>query len=182
MASPLNNINLIRTKTGSTHQYEAVEVSLRKTGYIGLIGILCIGFILAVIYFFFAQEKSHLETKKQNLVRELTLNAQKQGMFLSIKDRTKIVKRVMANQKPWALLLDRVTQIMQPPALSNVMVDDQNKVTITLAAQNVDTILTAVSALITQANENTILNPQLLSFQIGKNGNIESTISFFVVF
>jgi hypothetical protein len=182
MASPLNSINLIRTKTGSSHQYEAIEASLKKTGYIGLIGICCVGFILAIVYFLFTQEKSHLETTKQTLVQELTKNAQKQGMFLSIKDRTKIVKRVMVNQKPWAQLLDRVTQIIAPPSLSSISVDDQNKVTITLNASSVDSVLVAVNALIAQAKENKIVNPQLLSFQIGKNGSIESMISFFVVF
>jgi hypothetical protein len=182
MASPLTNINLIRTKTSSSPQLEAIEMSLRRTGYVAVALFLCVSFVLGVVYVFIIQEKSRLESVQQNLTRELTANLQKEGMFLSIKDRTRIVKKVMETQKPWAQLLDRVSEIMPPPALSDVTVDDQSKITISIHAGSVDTILQAVNSLISQANNNRIINPQLLSFQIAKTGSITATISFFVVF
>jgi hypothetical protein len=182
MASPLNNINLIRTKTSSSPQLEAIEGSLKKTGYFGLAIILSIGIVVGIVYIFLLQQKTYLDATKENFGREITKNIQKEGMYISIKDRTRIVKLVMANQKPWTQLLDRVATIVSPPALTDISVDDLGKITISIHVNSVDTILDTVNALITQANQNHIINPQLLSFQIAKTGSITATISFFVVF
>jgi hypothetical protein len=182
MASPLNNINLIRTKTNSSPQLEAIEASLKKTGYLGLAIICSIGVIIGIVFIFLFQQKTYLETTKDNLGKEVAKNIQKEGMYISIKDRTRIVKLVMENQKPWTPLLDRVATIVSPPALTDISVDDQSKITIAIRVNSVDSILDTVNALITQANQNHIINPQLLSFQIEKTGSITATISFFVVF
>jgi hypothetical protein len=182
MASPLNNINLIRTKTSSSPQLEAIEASLKKTGYLGLAIICSIGIVAGIVYIFLLQQKTYLEATKENLGKEITKNIQKEGMYISIKDRTRIVKLVMANQKPWTQLLDRVATIVSPPALTDITVDDLGKITISIRAGSVDTILNTANALIEQANQNHIINPQLISFQIGKTGSITATITFFVVF
>ena len=147
-----------------------------------LTAFLCVSFVLAVVYIFFMQERSHLEGLKENLTRELTINIQKEGMARSIKDRTQIVKNVMVNQKPWVQVLDRVSLIIPPPALSDISVDDQGKITISVRTDNVDTIAQVVQALIVEAKENRIVNPQLVSFQIGRTGSITVSLSFSMVF
>jgi len=182
MTPSLNTINLIRTKTSSSPQFDAIEGSLRRTGYIGLAAFLCIGFIIAVVYVFLAGEKSRLETSQKDMTRQLTTNIQKEGMFLSIKDRTRIVKQVLANQKPWSQLLDQVSVFIAPPTLTNISVDDQSKITLSLSAGSVDTVLAVTNSIIAQAKDGRIINPQLTSFQISKTGNIAATISFLAVF
>jgi len=182
MTPSLNTINLIRTKTSSSPQLDAIEGSLRRTGYIALGAFLCVGFIIAVVYIFFMSEKSRLETTQKDLKRQLTANIQKEGMYLSIKDRTRIVKQVLANQKPWSKLLDQISVFTAPPVLTGISVDDQSKVTLTLGAGSIDSVLSVTNAVIAQAKEGKIINPQLMSFQISKTGNIVATISFLVIF
>jgi hypothetical protein len=182
MTSPLNNINLIRTKTSSSPQLEAIEGSLRKTAYIALVAVCSVGLIIGIVFFILFQEKTYLETSKQNLQREVTKNIQKEGMYRSIKDRISTVKQVMGNQKQWSQSLDRIMVFVSPPVLSDFSVDDLGKITISLKAESVDSILTTVNGLVSEAKNKRIVNPQLLSFQIGKTGSITATISFSMVF
>src|SRR5512135_3733480 len=127
MAS-LNSINLIRTKTSVSPQIEAIEASLRRTGLIGLIAFVCVGFVIGVVYFIFVQEKNALETTKASLVQRVSASAQKEAIYLAIKDRVKIVGKAIDNQKPWYKLLDRINGFILPPELVDVAVDEQNKI------------------------------------------------------
>ncbi len=182
MASSQNTINLIRTKTSSSPQLEAIEASLKKTGYVGLIGFLSVSFVLVVVYLFFFQEKNRLQTIHESLTNQLIANSQKEAMYVSIKDRTNIVSKALTSQRPWTQLLDQITSFVQPPTLSDISVDDQGKITMSIKADSVDSMLQVINGIIAETQNNEIVNPQLVSFQLGKNDSIQSTISFFGVF
>lgn len=180
--APLSGINLIRTKTNLSPQLGAIEQSLRQTAYVGLSLFLCVGVIVGVLYVLFSQEKNRLDDTKQQLVAHVTGSAQKEAMYVAIKSRIHIVGSAIGNQKPWSQLLDRVQSFITPPQLTDISVDDQNNITLTVQASSLEQLATVAQALIDEAKAKRVVNPQLGSFQISNTGKISSTFTFLAVF
>jgi hypothetical protein len=182
MPNQLNTINLIRTKTSSSPQLEAIELSLRKSGMYGLVAFLCIGVVLGLVYTLSSYQLQAYENEKEQLVSRINASKNKEGLLIAIKDRTKVVEKVVKNQKPWTKILDLVATFAQPPLLTNITADDQNKVTITVKSQSLDSVRTMIGIILDHTKNNQIKNPQIVSFQIAKKGGVELTISFFAIF
>ncbi len=182
MAPLQSSINLIRTRTGASPQLEAIETSLRRTGYVSIIAFLCVSIICTVIYVLFNQNKQDLQSSKQSLINEVTGNAQKEALYLSIKNRTLIVGKALDNLHPWADLLDRVNAFSPEGSLAGILVDDENKIILTYKVASFNTLLQIVNAIIQSANTNHLVSPQLVSLQLQNGGGILASISFFAVF
>lgn len=182
MAVSLNRINLIRTKTSSSPQLELVEESLRKTSMIGLVVFVVVGILTGSLYVLFSLERSNLLNTQNQLQRQITEAKNKEFTLVSIKDRTRIVDRTMANQKPWAQVLDFLPTVAVAPQLLSISVDEQGKATVGIQMRSMDEILAAVNGFITLANDSHIRNPQLLSMQFDKDGSIHISVSFFPIF
>jgi hypothetical protein len=178
----VNTINLIRTKTGSSQQLDAIQASLRKTGYIGLTIFVCVGILIGVLYLLFSAEERNLTAQKKELITRLQRDAVREGYFRSIKDRTTIVSKTMSSKRPWAELLDKVNAVVAPPSLTRISVDEQNKVSITVSVPTVDLVLPVVNGLINETRNKHITKPQMTSLQFGKNGAITASFSFGAVF
>ena len=181
MSSP-NTINLIRNKTTNSPQLGAIAASLRRSGYIGIIVFLSIGLLVGVLLVLFSQEEKNLSSKKDEYIKRVNSNKQAEGYFRSIKDRTRIVESTLTSIKPWTKLLDETTAVVPPPVLTNISVDEESKIVITVKTGTIDAILPVVNSLIAKAQANRFVNPQLSSFQIEKNGDIITTFSFTAVF
>jgi hypothetical protein len=182
MPTSLNTINLIRTKTSSSPQLDAIEASVRRSAYIAVAAFLCIGVTAAIVYYLFYFENLNLQKEKTQLIARINAEKNKEGFLIAIKDRTKIVQKVMENQKPWTKTLDLVATFAIPPTLASLSVDEQNKVVLGIKAGSLDQVLYMINTIIVHTKENRIRNPQLLSFQIGKKGEVELSISFFALF
>ena len=182
MPNQPNTINLIRTKTSSSPQLEAIESSLRKSSIAALIGFISLGVILAIVYGLYYFQLQNFESEKTQLTNRINAVKNKEGLLIAIKDRTKVVDKVMKNQKPWIKILDLVATFATPPLVTNITVDDQNKVTIAVKSQSLDSVVDMVNIILAHTKENTIRNPQIISFQVAKKGGIELSISFFAVF
>jgi hypothetical protein len=92
------------------------------------------------------------------------------------------VEKAISNQKPWTEVLDLVTIVASPPALSSIAVDEQNKVVNAVQAGSLEEVYTLVNAIIMQENEKRLRSPQLLSLQFGKKGEIDLSFSFYALF
>lgn len=180
--SSSNTINLIRTRTSSSPQLDAIEGSLRRTAYIGLIVFLSLGFLTGVVFFLLTLQKNSLEARRVQLTQQVAAAKRKEGILISIKERTQLVTRAMKSQKPWAQMLDRLSVAVSSARLSHISVDEQNKVTLTIQATSLDDVLGAVIGIIAMAKENYIRAAQLVSLQLGKTGGVEISVSFFAQF
>jgi len=182
MAPVTTGINLIRTKTGISPQLTAIEQSLRRSAYIGIGVFLCVGIIVAVVYVLFSQERTQLAGRQQSLIQQVTGNAQREAMYVAIKSRVRIVKSAIQNQKPWSKLLDRVQSFVNPADLTDIMVDDQGRISISIKTNSLESLGNVAQALIDEAKAKQVVNPQLSSFSIGSSGTVQSSFSFLAVF
>src|SRR6185369_1581387 len=142
MPTSPDTINLIRTKTSSSPQIDAIESSLRRTAYIAVALFLCTGITMAIVYYLFYFQNLTLQKEKASLIARINADKNKEGFLIAIKDRTKIVQKVMANQKPWTLMMDLVATFAKPPLLTTFTVDEQNKIVLGIKSDSLDDVLT----------------------------------------
>ncbi len=182
MPANQHNINLIRTKSDTSSQIEAIESSVRKTSTTALIIFLCISVIVGSVYGLYFYKENSQEVQKAELISRVNSLKNKEAYLLAIKDRTKTVEKVMGNQKPWVQMLDLVNTFAAPPNLTSITVDEQDKIAITLRAASLEDVLSTVKSIQSYVETNKIKNPQLVSFQITKTEQYELSISFYAVF
>lgn len=178
MPASSNTINLIRTKTGGSSQYDAVFESLRRAATAGLWLFLLAAFALGASYYYFYTEQGRLAKQRSELYFRVNQARNKEGLLISIKERTAIVDRVLAAQKPWADMLDLLGTIVVPPALSTISVDDQNKIVVGITAPSIDDIVEPMERFVEYAREGKIRIPQILSVQFDKNGKVTVSLVF----
>ncbi len=182
MASAPNTINLIRSKTSGSSQYETVFESLRRASMIALWVFLFTAAIAGGLYYYYINEQKALEQERGELRLRVDQAKIKEGLLISIKDRTKIVERVLAAQRPWADMLDLVGTAVVPPELSAISVDEQNKVALNITAAAIDDIIKPIDMFIEFAKSGKVRNPQLSSVQFNKNGTVTVSLSFIAPF
>lgn len=181
MAGP-NAINLIRTKTSTTPQLDAIEGNLRRSSYIMLGAVLVVSLLLGSLYVLFLNEKNTLQAEQTELTRQITEQKTKEASFVAIKERVNLVDKAMGTQRPWSKLLDIIALFASPSNLSHVAIEDNTKAVITMRGISVDEVLTVSRALMNQVVENRVNNPQLLSLQLNSDGQLDVTLSFFPIF
>ena len=180
--APVTGINLIRTKTSISPQLTAIEQSLRRSAYIAIGVFLCAGIVVAVVYVLFSQERTDLQNRQQSLIQQVSGNAQREAIYVAIKSRVRIVGSAIQNQRPWSTLLDRVQSFVNPAELTDINVDDQGRISISIKTNSLESLGNVAQALIGEAKANQAVNPQLSSFSIGSSGTVQSTFSFLAVF
>ncbi len=182
MPANQHNINLIRTRSDSSPEIEAIDASVRKASITALIIFVCIAVITGSVYLLYFYKESSEDARKAELITRVNSLKNKEAYLMAIKDRTKTVEKVMGNQKPWVQMLDLVSTFATPPALTSITVDEQDKIGLTLRASTLEEVLSIVRTIQGYVEANKIKNPQLVSFQISKNETYELTLSFFAIF
>lgn len=171
-------INLIRGEGGRLAGIMRLEEMLRRVAWIslGLIFASSIG-----IGFSYLVANNILKKREESNVRlSRSINAQsaKEGLILSLVDRTHIASRALSAAKPWGKLFTLLTQAAPESAYRTVGIDDTSLVTSTLELGSLDDAVNVVSNIITLANDRLLRSPQMQSFSMQENGNIQMTISF----
>lgn len=182
MAANQHTINLIHTQANTSPELEAIDTSVRKAAIVALIGFVCVAIITASVYLLYYYKQNKMEGEKTELISRVNSLKNKEAYLLAIKDRTKTVEKVLGNQKPWIQMLVLVNAFASPPALSSITVDEQDKVALIIKTESMEDILRIVDTLRQQVAANKIKNPQLVSFQILKNGTFEIATSFYAIF
>lgn len=177
-----NTINLIHTKNGLSPQFEKIEKSIKRVSIIAVSLFLFASLITGLMFYYYSSQLTHFEEFRTSLRTQIAASKTKEGLLTSIKDRTRIVERTMATQRPWAETLELLTAVAVPPALSGISIDEQNKIEVRIKTQSIDELLGPVNTFIGYAKEGLLKNPQLTSVQFDKNGEVMVSITFIKVF
>lgn len=177
-----NTINLINTKTGLSPQLARIETSLRRAATVAIIVFLAAGLLVGALYFYYSSQLTTIEATRTQLRGQISAAKNSEGLLISIKDRTRIVEKAMDSQRPLAEMLELLSFVAVPPALSSVSVDEDSKIEISIQANTIDEILPPIEALIAYANDGRVRSPELRSVQFGKDGTVSVSIAFNAVF
>jgi len=177
-----NSINLVSTKTDLSPGVELIIKSLRRACTIAMILFLFAGVVAGTVYYYYYSLRSSLEARRDVLRNQISLAKNKEGLLISIKERTQIVQKVMKSQRPLAEILKLLGTIAAPPILTSVSVAETSKIEFTIEANSIDDILPAVEGLIAYSRAGKVHAPEIQSLQIGKDGEVTISIAFNAVF
>jgi hypothetical protein len=79
-------------------------------------------------------------------------------------------------------VFDTVDAFVSGSQMSVIALDDRNIVSLSIHAQSITEVISITDMLITQAAQNQVKAPQLVSLTLGKDGGVDLGLSFTAVF
>ncbi len=178
---PTGTINLIKTKTSSSPQLEALEAVLKKISFGGLLALIISSVAVGGLFFYLRAQKEQLEGTKATLTQSITQNTNKEGLLLSIRQRISIIDKIQANKSPAGPLFDILGTVVSPSQLFGLALDDHNEAIVTIHVKSIDDVVTIVDLLLKAVEEKQAKSPKLVSLTLARDGTIEVALSFVTV-
>ncbi len=175
-------INLIQRKSGAFGKLTNIEETLRRVTWIFLLILFVVGVSVSVAYLFTRTNIGRLETRKTRVTRDINAQSVKEGVLLSLKERTAIAARALDAAKPWGKLFTVLREVAREDAFLSIAVEETGRVTASLELVSVDEAVTVVANTIFLFEQRALRSPQMLSFAIRETGQVQITMSFHPVF
>lgn len=174
-------INLFKTKA-QPEIFVDVGVQLRRMSYLALAVLIVIGGVVGIAYVYVRGVHASRENERNRLQQTLAQYNRREGLFLAVKERVGVVKKVDAIRKPWVTIIDATSQVAIPPQLQAIVQDDQNRMALNINVDTLEETLLMAQAVLALYRENRIKGPQLSSLTINRDGTIQFGFSFVPVF
>lgn len=113
--------------------------------------------------------------------RQINQQSDKEGILLSLKDRTGIAAKALAAGRPWGDLFPLLTSI-SGSGFTSVSADEAGKVTAELNVGSVEQAAEIVTTIQNLAQDRALRSPQLSSFVIAESGVIRLSLTFIPIF
>lgn len=175
------HINLIHGEGGRLAGITRLEDMLRKIAWISLIVIFVTSLGVGFSYFFMSRSLKAFEANNERLTQGIHEQSLKEGLLLSLVDRTRIASRALSAAKPWGKLFTLLTQAAPEVSYRSVSVDDTATVTSIIELSTIDEAVMIVTNIISLAHDRLLRSPQLQSFSMQETGKIQMTVSFYPV-
>lgn len=177
-----SDINLIRKDVSSSRKFSVLEEKLRLAAVWLLGGVFVTGVAIGTIYLYINFRVRSLEVTKANLTQQINLQSAKEGILLSLKERTSVAGKALEVAKPWGKMFTVLQEIAPEEQYNSLTVDETGKVTTTLFLGSIDESVAIVLNLVRLVDERKLRTPQLLSFSLKEDATVLMGISFFPVF
>lgn len=177
-----SDINLIRKDVSSSRKLSVLEEKLRLAAIWLLGGVFIIGLGIGAVYLYINLRVRSLEARKVSLAQQINLQTAKEGILLSLKERTAVAGRALEAAKPWGKMFTVLQEIAAEEQYNSLTVDDTGRVTTTLFLGSIDESVSVVLNLVRLVDERMLRTPQLLSFSFKEDTTVQMSISFYPVF
>lgn len=173
-----DNINLIQTKTNVNPQVKAISDIIQKASYWAVGTLIIAGLLVGGIYAYLTFQGTSLRTQKDELVSQVTQDAKKEGLLLSIRQRIGVIDKVTANQKHIDKLFSVIDTVVPLGSLKSLTLDDSDKATFVAGVGSISDAVSMVDALLKQGENGTVSKTQLESFALSDISGFEISLSF----
>lgn len=178
---PENSINLLFSRAKLPDSMSAVLERLQKASTVSVALFLVVSLLLGSFYFFGRSRFIPLVERRNREINRLTDLVVTETLLLATRERTQLIGKLIAGRIDWSAALDRIGTIAPFPALSSVSVDGKRQTVLTVETKTIEEIFPILTELITHVEEKKILSPQIVSFQMEKDGTAHLVVSFFPV-
>lgn len=178
----VKKINLIQTKLESSPEVGLLATLLRKLSLWALLLLIISGIITIGTYYYMLVRRDQLVSTKQRLTEIIAQNPTKEGLLLSVQQRTALITKILAFQKPVGTVFDIVSAFISGSQILRMTLDDKNMVFLSFHAQSITDVISISDTLIKQTASNLVKNPQLDSLIFSKDGGIDIMVSFIPIF
>ncbi len=175
-------INLIPAKPEESPQTGIIMAFAQRLSLWALAIFLVSGVVIGGAYYYLKLRYDQLVITRQELSQIITQNATKEGLLVSIKQRTALITKIFSVQQPIGDVFDMIVPYVTPGQISDVSMDDKNNVSLSVHVASIDDAVAITDALIKQTAANRVRAPQLDTLQLTKTGIINVRLSFVAVF
>lgn len=177
--APGRTINLLYTQADRSPALATIEQHIQQVSYWLVSGVLLVGLVAGGVYLYLLGVVKSQEAARDRVAQAVDAQKDKEGLFLSIKERSKIVGRVTGAQKPWAKVVDIAGSFIPPEYISYLTVSEEtNKVILSLVLPSFDRVYPFIDAVAAGVGVGAVRQVELTSFAMGKTDAVELTISF----
>lgn len=177
-----SEINLIKKDVSSVRKISALEDKLRLIVWWSLGLLLVVGVAIGISYVSISAKTKSLEAKKIDLTRQINLQNIKEGILLSLKDRTAIAGKALDAAKPWGKLFTLLTTIADESNYTALSIEESGRVTTTMNLAGIDDAANVISNVMILAGEKSLRSPQLVSFALRDDTTVQMSLSFNPIF
>jgi hypothetical protein len=156
--------------------------ALRKLSLWALLLLSISGIFVSGTYYYMLIRRDQLTSTKQRLSDIIAQNPTKEGLLVSVQQRSALITKIFGVQKPVSKVFDTVDAFVSGSQMSVIALDDRNIVSLSIHAQSITEVISITDMLITQAAQNQVKAPQLVSLTLGKDGGVDLGLSFTAVF
>lgn len=178
----LDDINLLKTKTGLSPEFIALEARLKWVSSIAFIALIVAGAILIGADKLLNSKKQNLLHQKKTLLTSITNESEKEYLFVTVKERLPLLEKALATQKPWEVALDTILSFVAPPQLVSIDLDEKDAVKLTIHTSTAEEALSYVDRVVELTREKRVSNPQLLFLELDEDGSVQFVLSFVSIF
>lgn len=178
----VRKINLIQTKPEESPQTRIVTTFLQRLSLWALTVFIASGIAVGGMYYYLKVRYDQLVITHRDLSQIITQNATKEGLLASVKQHAALITKIIGVQQPVGNVFDMLTSFVSPGQMSDVSLDDKNKVSLSIHAASIDEVISVTDTLIKQTAENRIRAPQLVFLRLAKTGGFDVGVSFIAVF
>lgn len=172
------DINLLKRDFTSGGVIAAIENKLRIAAWWSIISLLASGIIIGTLYVVLTSRAGLLEEDVKTTAQRINAQSVKEGILLSLIQRTDIAKKALDAARPWGNLFGILTRMAAPTQLHTLTIDEAGKVNVMFVLSSVDDAVTIVSNVIALTQQQILHNPQLVSFVIQPDGKVQMSLSF----
>lgn len=173
-----SEINLIKKDVSSFRKIAFLEEKLRRATWWSLGVLLTGGIVIGISFLVMSSKMKALESRKIELTKEINLQTVKEGILLSLKDRTSIAGKALDAAKPWGKLFTLLGLIASESHYSALSIEESGRVTANIYPGNIDDAVSVVSNIMSLADEKMLRSPQLISFVFKEDGVVQLSVSF----
>lgn len=175
-------INLLRSQSVlSTTELMLLE-KIKIVVIAVLVCTLASGVFAGVAYVAAQLRMNAIENERSVLLRRISLQARKEALLLSLKDRVPSLEKTVNSQYDWKVILGAVSRIAQPPQLKSLSIDEKDTLTLGLTVDSLEEIEQMTNAVKVLARDKQIKDPVIESLQTVESNKIELNIRFIPIF
>ncbi|MEK7073791.1 MAG: hypothetical protein AAB960_00500, partial [Patescibacteria group bacterium] len=173
-----SEINLIKKDVSSFRKIAFLEEKLRFVT-LWFLGLLLVGGItIGISFLVMSSRMKTLESRKIELTKQINLQTVKEGILLSLKERTGIAGKALDAAKPWGKLFTLLGLIASEANYNALSIEESGRVTANIYLGSIDEAVVVVSNTISLADEKMLRSPQLISFVFKEDGIVQLSLSF----
>ncbi len=171
-------INLLKGMSNANEKLAAIEHLLTKITWWALGGLFSIAIITGSLYFFASSKKKELEVIQVELLTGIKEETPKEGILVSLKQRSAIAGKALEAAKPYGKLFSLLETLAPIEYYTNLSIDEQARSTVSLVLPSIDEAIVIIANVLVQAEEKQVRNPQMTSFYLMESGLVQLSLSF----
>lgn len=174
-------INLISTAAQLSPALLALSEKLKRVSQVSLPVFFVVSILAASSYAILRTQVRSLASQTARIRSQIADQAEKQALILMVRERGKIVGKVLSGRSRWAPAFTQINSIAPTGTLASFSVDEKRRVVLTMQMSTLNDVFPALSALLKEMEEKRILTPEIVSFQIDSDGISRLVVSYIPV-